>query len=330
MGKLIDGTWHDVWYETEKTAGRFERQDSSFRNWVTADGSKGPSGKDGFKAEAGRYHLYVSLACPWAHRTIILRKLKGLESLISMSVVNAFMGSEGWTFSAGAGVIPDDVNHASRMHELYTKADPKFSGRVTVPVLWDKQRNTIVSNESSEIMRMLNSAFDEAGAASGDFYSPSLRAEIDELNAFIYPNINNGVYLAGFAGTQHAYNEAVVALFDALDRLEGRLSTQRYLTGATVTEADWRLFTTLVRFDPVYVGHFKCNIRRLADYPNLWGYTKDLYQIPGIAETVDIDYIKTHYYASHTHINPTGIIPRGPDADYSAPHGRDQINGAKS
>lgn len=325
MGKLIDGIWHDVWYETEDTNGRFERQDSSFRNWVTADGSAGPSGKGGFKAEAGRYHLYVSLACPWAHRTLIMRKLKGLENMISISAVNFLMGSEGWTFDDGPGVIPDNVNHVSRLHELYTKAEPTFTGRVTVPTLWDKQKNTIVSNESSEILRMLNSAFDEVGALPGDYYPQELRAEIDELNDFIYPNINNGVYRAGFATTQEAYDEAVVALFNALDKLEGRLATRRYLTGETITEADWRLFTTLVRFDLAYVGHFKCNIRRLADYPNLWGYLKDLYQIPGIAETVDIDYIKAHYYASHTHINPTGIIPRGPDIDYDAPHNREKV-----
>jgi len=323
MGKLVDGTWHDIWYETEKTNGRYERQDSSFRSWVTADGSAGPSGAGGFKAEAGRYHLYVSLACPWAHRTMILRKLKGLEDMISMSVVNSFMGPEGWTFAAGPGVIPDDINHVGRLHELYTKADPDFTGRVTVPVLWDKQNDTIVSNESSEILRMLNSAFDQVGALPGDFYPQALRVEIDELNDFIYPNINNGVYRAGFAGSQDAYDEAVVALFDALDQLEERLATRRYLTGDSITEADWRLFTTLVRFDPVYVGHFKCNIRRLADYPNLWGYVKDLYQVPGIAETVDIDYIKAHYYGSHTHVNPTGVIPHGPDLDYSTPHGRE-------
>ena len=323
MGKLVDGTWHDIWYETEKTNGRYERQDSSFRSWVTADGSAGPSGAGGFKAEAGRYHLYVSLACPWAHRTMILRKLKGLEDMISMSVVNSFMGPEGWTFAAGPGVIPDDINHVGRLHELYTKADPDFTGRVTVPVLWDKQNDTIVSNESSEILRMLNSAFDQVGALPGDFYPQALRVEIDELNDFIYPNINNGVYRAGFAGSQDAYDEAVVALFDALDQLEERLATRRYLTGDSITEADWRLFTTLVRFDPVYVGHFKCNIRRVADYPNLWGYVRDLYQVPGIAETVDIDYIKAHYYGSHTHVNPTGVIPHGPDLDYSTPHGRE-------
>lgn len=328
MGKLVNGTWQDVWYETEKHDGRYERQDSLFRNWVTADGSAGLSGAGGFKAEAGRYHLYVSLACPWAHRTMILRKLKGLEDMITMSVVNPFMGSEGWTFDAGPGVIADSVNQASRLHEVYTKAEPRCSGRVTVPVLWDKHNDTIVSNESSEILRMLNSAFDDIGALPGDFYPPALRAEIDELNDFIYPNVNNGVYRAGFAGTQEAYDEAVAALFAALDQLEERLATRRYLTGDTLTEADWRLFTTLVRFDPVYVGHFKCNVRRLIDYPNLWGYVRDLYQVPGIAETVDIGHIKAHYYVSHTHINPTGVIPRGPELDYSTPHGREQLGKA--
>jgi putative glutathione S-transferase len=245
--------------------------------------------------------------------------------MISMSVVNSFMGPEGWTFDAGPGVIADDINHVSRLHELYTKADPEFTGRVTVPVLWDKQHNTIVSNESSEILRMLNSAFDALGARPGNVYPEALRAEIDELNDFIYPNINNGVYRAGFAGSQDAYDEAVVALFDSLDQLEERLTIRRYLTGDAITEADWRLFTTLVRFDAVYVGHFKCNTRRVADYPNLRGYVKDLYQVPGIAETVDIDYIKAHYYGSHTHINPTGVIPNGPELDFLTPHGRETV-----
>lgn len=251
MGKLIEGKWHDVWYDTESHDGRFVRQDSVFRNWVTADGSAGPSGEAGFKAEPGRYHLYVSLACPWAHRTIILRKLKGLEDMITMSVVNAHMGESGWTFNPGAGVVPDPVHHAVNLHEVYTAADPEFTGRVTVPVLWDKQRNSIVSNESAEIIRMLNSAFDAVGARPGDYYPEHLRAEIDAVNDFVYPNINNGVYRAGFASSQNAYDEAVADLFTALDQLEERLSKQRYLTGDTITEADWRLFTTLVRFDPV-------------------------------------------------------------------------------
>jgi putative glutathione S-transferase len=254
-----------------------------------------------------------------------MRKLKGLEDMISMSVVNSLMGSEGWTFEEGPGVVPDTVNNASRLHEVYTTADPQFTGRVTVPVLWDKQRNTIVSNESSEILRMLNSAFDGVGATAGDYYPEALRDVIDEVNDFVYPNINNGVYRAGFAGTQEAYNEAVVDLFAALDKLEERLATRRYLTGNTITEADWRLFTTLIRFDAVYVGHFKCNIRRIVDYPNLSGFVRELYQVPGVAETVDIDHIKAHYYASHTHINPTAVIPRGPELDFTAPHGRESI-----
>ena len=323
MGKLVEGVWHDVWYQTEKHNGRYERQDSLFRNWVTTDGSAGPSGESGYKAEAGRYHLYVSLACPWAHRTIIMRKLKGLEDMISMSVVNSLMGPGGWTFDAGPGVIPDNINHTNRLYEIYTKAAPACSSRVTVPVLWDKHNATIVSNESSDIIRILNNAFDQSGASPSNFYPKGLRAEIDNLNSFIYSSINNGVYRAGFAGTQEAYDEAVTSLFDALDQLEERLASKRYLTGNTITEADWRLFTTLIRFDPVYFGHFKCNIRRLIDYPNLWGYTKDLYQVPGIAETVDIDHIKAHYYASHTHINPAAVVPQGPKLDYSTPHGRE-------
>ena len=322
MGLLIDGKWHTDWYDTKKTKGRFVRKDSSFRNWVTADGSAGPSGDSGFRAEAGRYHLYVSMACPWAHRTLIFRRLKGLEDMISLSVVNAYMGDEGWTFDAGDDVIPDTVNHKGRLHEVYTLADPSYSGRVTVPVLWDKKRETIVSNESSEIIRMFNSAFDDVGATPGDYYPGPLRGEIDELNEFIYPNINNGVYRAGFATTQEAYEEAVRELFAALDKLEERLAGNRYLAGPTITEADWRLFTTLVRFDAVYVGHFKCNVRRIVDYPNLWAYVRDLYQQPGIGETVKIDNIKRHYYASHDTINPTGVIPVGPVIDFEEPHGR--------
>jgi len=325
MGKLINGTWHDVWYETASHDGRFARQESAFRNWVTANGSAGPSGEGGFKAEPGRYHLYVSLACPWAHRTMIMRKLKGLEVVVSISVVNSLMGAEGWTFEPGPGVAADNVNGVRCLHEVYTRSDPTFTGRVTVPVLWDKQRDTIVSNESSEILRMLNSAFDDVGARPGDYYPKALRGEIDALNPDIYPNVNNGVYRAGFASTQEAYDEAVTDVFAALDRLEERLSARRYLTGDTITEADWRLFTTLVRFDPVYVGHFKCNIRCLCDYPSLWGYVKDLYQQPGIAETVDIDYIKAHYYGSHRTINPKGVIPKGPFVDYSTSHGREHV-----
>jgi putative glutathione S-transferase len=322
MGLLVEGKWRNDWYDTKSTGGKFERKAPSFRNWITADGSAGPSGEGGFKAEPGRYHLYVSLACPWAHRTLIFRKLKGLEAMITVSVVNAYMGSEGWTFEPGEEVIPDSVNRTTRLHQVYTLADPHYTGRVTVPVLWDKHTNTIVSNESPEIIRMFNSAFDGVGALPGDFYPAELRAEIDELNDFIYPNINNGVYRAGFATTQQAYDEAVHDVSSALDALERRLATRRYLAGARITEADWRLFTTLVRYDAVYVGHFKCNLRRIADYPNLSGYLRELYQQPGIAETVSIGNIKRHYYTSHGSINPTGIVPAGPLLDLLAPHGR--------
>jgi len=329
MGLLVEGKWQNEWYDTKSTGGRFERKAPSFRNWITKDGSAGPSGISGFKAEPNRYHLYVSLACPWAHRTIIYRKLKGLEGMISMSVVNAFMGDEGWTFAPGEGVVADPIHNSLNVHEIYTAAQADYTGRVTVPILWDKKTNTIVSNESPEIIRMFNSAFDEVGALPGDFSPPELLAEIDELNEFIYPTINNGVYRVGFATTQEAYNEAVVEVFDALDTLETRLENRRYLTGNTITEADWRLFTTLVRFDAVYVGHFKCNLRRIVDYPNVWGYLRDLYQVPGIADTVAMDYIKAHYYTSHETINPTRIIPSGPLIDFNTAHGREQFYAEK-
>ena len=322
MGLLVDGQWQDKWYDTEASGGRFVREDAGFRNWVTADGSAGPTGVGGFKAEANRYHLYVSLACPWAHRTTIYRKLKGLEDMISLSVVHPFMGDKGWTFAEGAGVIADPIVNASYLYEVYVAAKPNYTGRVTVPILWDKKTNTIVSNESSEIIRMLNSAFDEVGATDVNFLPKALLAEIDTINEFVYSAVNNGVYKAGFATTEAAYKEAVVTLFDALDTLEARLADQRYLLGDTITEADWRLFTTLVRFDAVYVGHFKCNIRRIVDYPNLWGYLRDLYQVPGIAETVSIEHIKAHYYTSHANINPTRIIPVGPLLDFNEPHDR--------
>ena len=322
MGLLVDGQWQDKWYDTEASGGRFVREDAGFRNWVTADGSAGPTGVGGFKAEANRYHLYVSLACPWAHRTTIYRKLKGLEDMISLSVVHPFMGDKGWTFAEGAGVIADPIVNASYLYEVYVAAKPDYTGRVTVPILWDKKTHTIVSNESSEIIRMLNSAFDEAGATDVNFLPKALLAEIDTINEFVYSAVNNGVYKAGFATTEAAYKEAVVTLFDALDTLEARLADQRYLLGDTITEADWRLFTTLVRFDAVYVGHFKCNIRRIVDYPNLWGYLRDLYQVPGIAETVSIEHIKAHYYTSHANINPTRIIPVGPVLDFNEPHDR--------
>jgi len=322
VGLLVDGQWHDQWYDTKKTGGHFLRSQAQFRNWVTADGSPGASGRGGFKAEPGRYHLYVSLACPWAHRTLIFRSLKGLQDMISVSVVNHFMADKGWSFAPGRGVVADPIGGADFMHEVYTRADPKYSGRVTVPVLWDKEQNTVVTNESSEIIRMFNSAFDEVGAAPGDFYPEALRTEIDEINTRVYETVNNGVYRSGFATTQQAYEEAVQALFETLDYLEARLSRQRYLVGDQITEADWRLFTTLVRFDPVYFGHFKCNRRRIVDYANLWGFTKELYQVPGVAETVDMHHIKHHYYGSHETVNPTRIVPVGPDVDFTTAHGR--------
>ena len=324
MGLLIDGQWHDRWYDTKATEGRFVRTEAQFRSWITADGSAGPSGDGGFKAEPDRYHLYVSYACPWAHRTLIYRVLKGLEDMISLSVVDWFMGEAGWTFNNAE--LPDTINNAKLLHEVYTAAQKDYSGRVTVPVLWDKESGTIVSNESSEIIRMLNSAFDDVGATPGDYYPEHLRAEIDALNERIYGTVNNGVYKSGFATTQEAYEQAVTPLFDSLDWLDARLSSQRYLTGDRITEADWRLLTTLLRFDPVYVGHFKCNVRRIADYPNLSGYVRDLYQQPGVAATLRLDHIKSHYYGSHESINPTRIVPVGPVIDYSAPHDRARLS----
>ncbi len=322
MGLLVDGVWRDQWYDTSKTGGRFERSKSQFRDFVTKDGAPAEGRERGFRAEPGRYHLYVSLACPWAHRTLIFRKLKKLEDVISVSVVHHFMGENGWTFLREDGATGDDLYGFDFMHQIYTKADPDYSGRVTVPVLWDKKTETIVSNESAEIIRMLNEAFDEWGDASLDFYPEDLRAEIDATNDLVYDNINNGVYKAGFATTQAAYEEAFKALFDTLDQVEDRLSRQRYLTGSQLTEADWRLFTTLVRFDPVYVGHFKCNLRRIDDYPNLSNYLRELYQVPGVAETVDMLHIKAHYYGSHKTINPTGVVPLGPELNLDAPHNR--------
>ena len=327
MGVLIDGEWRDQGIDTRSTGGRFVRTDSGFRNWVTADGSPGPTGEGGFKAEPGRYHLYVSHACPWANRTTIFRALKGLENMISVSVTHWLMGEKGWTFAPGEGVVPDSVNGASYLYEVYTRASPAYSGRVTVPVLWDKQRGTVVSNESSEIIRMFNSAFDSVGAAPGDYYPEHLRKEIDAINARVYDTVNNGVYKAGFATTQEAYEAAVAPLFETLDWLEQRLATRRFLCGAQPTEADWRLFTTLIRFDPVYFGHFKCNIRRVVDYPNLFAYTRDLYQWPGVRERIHFDHIKKHYYLSHKTINPTGIVPVGPFIDFNAPHGRADLAG---
>lgn len=325
MGLLVDGTWHDAWYDTSKTGGRFERSKSQFRDFVTRDGAPAEGRTRGFKAEPGRYHLYVSYACPWAHRTLIFRKLKKLKNVISFSVVHHFMGENGWTFLKEDGATGDDLYGLDYLHQMYSRADPRYSGRVTVPVLWDKQTETIVSNESAEIIRMLNEAFDEWGDASLDFYPEPLRAEIDEVNALVYDNVNNGVYRAGFATTQEAYEEAFSQLFATLDKLEARLSRQRYLVGNQLTEADWRLFTTLVRFDAVYVGHFKCNLRRIEDYPNLSNYLRELFQVPGIAETVNMLHIKAHYYGSHKTINPSGIVPVGPEVDYSRPHDRDRF-----
>lgn len=325
MGLLVDGVWQDRWYDTKSTGGRFVRTSAAFRNWITADGSPGPTGEGGFRAEAGRYHLYVSLACPWAHRTLIMRRLKGLEAMIGVSVVHWRMLENGWTFEHGPGVVPDPIQGARYLHQVYTAAKPDYSGRVTVPVLWDKVKNTIVSNESAEIIRMMNSAFDGIGARPGDYYPEDLRSEIESLNSRIYDKVNNGVYKAGFATTQQAYEEAVRPLFDTLDLLDERLSSRRYLCGDRLTEADIRLFTTLVRFDAVYVGHFKCNLRRIADYPHLSGYLRDIYQTDGIAETVDMVHIKGHYYESHKTINPAGIVPLGPLLDLDAPHERGML-----
>ncbi len=322
MGQLIDGVWTDDALIKKTADGRFNRANSTLRNWITPDGRPGPSGDGGFKAEAGRYHLYVSLACPWAHRTLIFRKLKGLEDAIGVSIVHWFMGENGWTFETGDGGTGDHLLGSNFVHQVYTNAYPQFTGRVTVPILWDKEKATIVSNESSEIIRMLNSAFDHVGAADGDFYAEVSRREIDDINDVVYNTVNNGVYKSGFATSQEAYEDAVLALFRTLDNLEQRLAGQRYLVGDRVTEADWRLFTTLVRFDPVYHGHFKCNVRRLADYPNLFAYTRELYQWPGVAETVDFHHIKNHYYGSHTSINPTRIVPKGPAVDWTQPHQR--------
>ncbi|KAB0679834.1 glutathione S-transferase family protein [Aureimonas leprariae] len=325
MGMLVEGEWRDAWYDTKSTGGSFERKASSFRDWVTADGRPGPNGGRGFPAEAGRYHLYVSLACPWAHRTLIFRKLKQLEDVISVSIVDWLMLEEGWVFSDRPGDTPDAVNGATRLYEVYRLAEPAYTGRVTVPVLWDKQTRTIVNNESAEIIRMLNRSFDAFGDASLDLAPDDLLAEIDALNARIYETVNNGVYRCGFATTQDAYEKPFGALFETLDFLEERLAIRRWLLGDRQTEADWRLFTTLIRFDAVYYGHFKCNRRRIADYSNLFGYLRDLYQTPGVAETVNFEHIKGHYYGSHRTINPTGIVPLGPDQDFMQPHGRERL-----
>ncbi|GHC65495.1 glutathione S-transferase family protein [Limoniibacter endophyticus] len=327
MGLLVDGIWQDKWYDTSKSGGRFERSKAQFRDWITSDGKPIEGRERGFQAEPGRYHLYVSLACPWAHRTLIVRKLKKLEDAIDVSVVHYHMGENGWTFDQTEGATGDQLYSLNYLYQLYLKADPNYSGRVTVPVLWDKKTETIVSNESAEIIRMLNSAFDAWGDAAVDLSPMSLRDEIDAMNERIYEPVNNGVYKAGFATTQKAYEEAFDALFARLDTLDAHLAKHRYLVGGQLTEADIRLFTTLVRFDAVYVGHFKCNLRRIADYPALSAYLRDLYQIPGVAETVDFTHIKHHYYGSHKTINPTGVVPKGPELDLDAPHLRDKLEG---
>jgi glutathionyl-hydroquinone reductase len=315
MGHLENGIWREG-RDARTVNGEFVRRDSQFRSRVTADGSRG------FPAESGRYHLYVSTACPWAHRTLMFRKLKGLEEVISVSVVDPVVVNDGWAFGTGTGCVPDTVNGFHYLHEVYAKAKPDYTGRVSVPVLWDKKRSTIVNNESSEIIRMLGSEFETLASSHEDYYPRALRAEIDSVNELVYANVNNGVYRAGFATTQEAYERACKALFGALDQLESRLARSRYLVGDRITEADWRFFPTLVRFDAVYYGHFKCNLRRIVDYPNLSNYLRDLYQVPGVAETVDMGHIKRHYYASHLHINPTGIVPAGPELDFTAPHDR--------
>lgn len=334
MGQLVDGVWHDVWYDTKASGGKFVRSNAKFRNWVTADGAPGPSGNGGFKAEADRYHLYVSLACPWAHRTLIFRKLKGLEDIITVSVVHPDMLSDGWTFDPTfPGATGDTLFGLPFARDIYIKADPDISGRVTVPILWDKKNATIVSNESSEIIRMFNSAFEELTGNKDDFWPAHMRDEIETLNARIYDTFNNGVYKCGFATSQDAYNDAVTKLFETLDWLEDHLSANRYLMGDQITEADWRLVPTLFRFDPVYHLHFKCNRNRIVDFPNLWAYTRELYQWTApngsrIADTVNFDHIVRHYHFSHETINPHRIIPINPVIDWDAPHGREKASAA--
>ena len=325
MGMMIDGQWHSKEPASSTASDTFQRAQSVFRDWITADGGPGPDGQTAQPAQANRYHLYVSLACPWAHRTLIMRELKGLQKLISVSVVNPIMGEQGWTFEPAQGVVADPVMDVQFLYQLYAQANPQFTGRITVPVLWDKQRGTIINNESAEIIRIFNTAFDSLGANKVNMAPADLLPQIDQINAHVYDTVNNGVYKAGFARSQAAYDSAVHALFDSLDGLESRLAQQRYLTGTQLTEADWRLFTTLIRFDPVYVGHFKCNLRRLIDYPNLWNYMLELYQMPGVASTVSLDHIKTHYYSSHQHLNPSGIVPAGPVLDLNGPHGRGHL-----
>jgi putative glutathione S-transferase len=317
MGLLINGVWRDEWYDTKSSGGYFRRQESVFRNWITPDGSPGPTGEGGFEAEFGRYHLYISLACPWAHRTFLFRTIKGLKEGISVDIVHPLMLEHGWTFGTDfAGATGDRVNALKYLYDVYQKADPTYSGRVTVPVLWDKKREKIVSNESADIIRMFNNAFDGLGAGGGDFYPDALKNDIDVINSKIYANINNGVYKAGFATSQTAYEDAFTALFEALDWVDTLVGRHKYLAGEQLTEADWRLFTTLVRFDAVYYSHFKCNKRRISDYHNLSSYLRSLYRVEGVGETVNMEHIKYHYYASHRQINPTGIVPLGPELDF--------------
>jgi putative glutathione S-transferase len=325
MGLLVDGVWQDEQHIARTAEGRFVRPTTRFRNWVTEDGSPGPTGEGGFAAARERYHLYVAMPCPWAHRTVIMRMLKGLEDVVSMSVLEPLYGPHGWRFGTSPGTVPDNVNGASELAEIYLRADPRYTGRVSVPALWDKERRTIVNNESAEIIRMLNGAFGRFTNVRTDHYPPALREEIDRVNALVYENVNNGVYRAGFATSQEAYEEAFRAVFRVLDELERRLSGQRYLVGSDITEADWRLFTTLVRFDAVYYSHFKCNLRRIIDHPNLSNYLRDLYQQAGVAATVNMDHIKRHYYGSQRHVNPTGIVPLGPQLDFLAPHDRNRF-----
>ncbi len=325
MGLLINGQWQDSWYDTKSSGGKFQRSRSQFNNWITADGGSGPSGQDGFKAEANRYHLYVSLACPWAHRTLIFRQLKGLQNIIGVTVVDPHMLENGWELNGERGSDQDEINAHDYLYQLYLQAQPDYQGRVTVPVLWDKKRKTIVSTESADIIRMFNSAFDGLTDNNADYYPKALRKAIDKINTTVYQNINNGVYRCGFATAQESYEEAYGQLFTALDQLEIQLNKQRYLLGHQLTEADWRLFTTLIRFDAVYVGHFKCNQQRIADYPNISNYLRDLYQVKGIKQTVNMTHIKQHYYYSHTTINPTRVVPKGPVQNFDEAHNRNRF-----
>ena len=322
MGYLDNGKWVDQWHNTKDTKGRYVRKPSIYRNWITKDGSAGITGKEGYKAEKNRYHLYISWACPWAHRAMIFRSIKGLEDIITISCVNPFMRDKGWTFDDGYGVIADNINNSKYLYEVYLAEDANYTGRVTVPLLWDKNTNSIVNNESADIIRMFNSEFDQLGATKGDYYPIKYREKIEEMNTFIYKNINNGVYRSGFATTQEAYDEAIETLFNGLDKLEDILSKNRFLLGDQITESDWRFLPTLLRFDSVYHGHFKCNKKKIREYDSLFNYTKELYQFPGVSKTYDDTYSKLHYYGSHETVNPTGIIAHGPSFDFDQSHNR--------